>query len=145
MPAIVKSNPPELLTICSVSYKSRALLDLNWKLTNRLNGPGQFRWIVVENTELGAEQQVPPEDERFYVLEGVKTEKVGMHASANHAAGLNKALDHVATRYVLFLDPDFFLVREKWITDAVAHMQTRRLSFFGAPYHPDRYYEYRYF
>src|SRR6185436_16756142 len=78
-------------------------------------------------------------------LEGVKTEKVGMHASANHAAGLNKALDHVATRYVLFLDPDFFLVREKWITDAVAHMQTRRLSFFGAPYHPDRYYEYRYF
>ena len=65
--------------------------------------------------------------------------------SYHHAAGLNKALERVATRYVLFLDPDFFIIRPNWIEDVLEHMDTRGLSFWGAPYHPARSIKYRYF
>ena len=51
----------------------------------------------------------------------------------------------VTTRFLLILDPDFFIVRRDWIADCLAHMQAHELSFFGAAHHPRRPTKFRYF
>ena len=133
------------LTICTVAYKSRMHLDLNWMLSDKLNSAAKAKWVVVENTEHNPEEQVDFDDDRFTVMAGVTTQKIGAYGSYNHAAGLNKTPREVTTLYALFMDPDFFIIRPEWIRDVLAYMQARGLSFFGAPYYPDRYYKYRYF
>ena len=68
-------------------------------------------------------------------------------ASYQHGAALNHVLaSHViTTRYLLILDPDFYVVALGWIDAVTAHMQKEGLAFFGAPWHPRWYNKYRYF
>lgn len=134
------------LTICTVSYKSKLCLDLNWKLTANLNDKNRFVWVAVENSPLHSQEKISPSDNRFLILPGVEHKKTAeAYASYQHAAGLNKSLESVTTRFVLFLDPDFFIIRPNWISSVIEYMKNNNLSFFGAPYHPTRYTKYRYF
>jgi len=134
------------LTLCSVSFRSKFALDLNWQLTTRLNDTRDIRWLVVENTDDAREQALSPNDSRFVVIPGVASANSG-HAkgSYHHAAALNKALELIETRYVLFLDPDFFIVQPEWIPRVCEYVAARNLAFWGAPYYPDRPTKYRYF
>ena len=63
----------------------------------------------------------------------------------HHAAGLHQIIERVTTRFLLVLDPDFFIVRRNWVADCLAHMQEHGLSFFGAAHHPSRPTKFRYF
>lgn len=129
------------LTICTVSYHSASLLDLNLSLTRELNPAANYRWIVVDNDN---DFQVD-EPHPFQLLKGDPCSNQGrVRGSYHHAQSLNKALEHVATRFVLVLDPDFFIIRENWIQDVLAHLASKDISLWGAPYYPHASWKRRY-
>ncbi|MEW6572039.1 MAG: hypothetical protein AB1374_00145 [Bacillota bacterium] len=134
-------------TICTVSFNSGSLLELNYRLTKYLNPHMTgLNWVVVENTPRDGSYRVPLKDDRFTVIEGVEAPKMEKYrGSYHHAAGLNKAIGHVNTRFVLILDPDFFIVKKDWIKEVLDYMSANGLAFFGAPWHPRWYMKYRYF
>ena len=134
------------LTICTVSFGSRALLDLNRDLTLRLNGLTHIRWVVAENSPGRSAQRLSENDTRFTVIPGAGFEQRPHESgSYHHGNGMNSTLEHIDTRYALFLDPDFFIIRKEWITDVLIHMSANRVSLFGAPWHPRWYRKIRYF
>ena len=63
----------------------------------------------------------------------------------HHTEGLHRALELVTSRYLLILDPDFYIVRENWWEEVRAYLGARRLAFFGSPWHPKFTDKYRYF
>lgn len=133
------------LTICSVSFRSAPYLRLNRQLTVALNPWAAWKWIVVENTPEGAEGRLGPE-EGFAVLEGLPQTFAGpASGSYHHGTALNLALAGIETRFALFLDPDFYIVRPEWLREIVSHMKENNLAFFGAPWHPRWIQKYRYF
>lgn len=138
--------PASRLTICSVSFRSGHFLDLNWKLTAALNPQPLPAWLVVDNTPPGPRAPGDSPSCPFTILPGVPPpsgmpEKV--LGSYHHAAALQTALAHVATRYLLILDPDFYIVQPGWVQRIVGHMETHGLAFFGVPWHPRWFVKYR--
>lgn len=133
------------LTICSVSFYSAAYLKLNWELTRKLNRADNWSWIVVDNSPTRDEESFYNHN-KFVVMNGIPNTYTGFgSASYHHGLGLNEALKYVNTRFAIFLDPDFYIVRKGWIEEVTDHMLSRKLAFFGAPYHPKWYLKYRYF
>lgn len=132
------------LTLCSVSYKSAAYLDLNWQLTKYLNPTAQYEWVIVENTPPGDGDALVADNGRFKVMPVVEPPAVRekYRASYQHGAALNALLAATHTRFVVLLDPDLFIIRPNWIDDVIAHMQRYSLTFFGVPYHPRWYRKY---
>jgi hypothetical protein len=137
------------LTICSVSFHSIPYLTLNWELTQKLNnGEKSYRkWIAVENTPGEEDDKLSLNDERFEVMQGVDVPQMKPAiGSYHHAAALNMARSRInQTRFVLFLDPDFYIVRQNWIRDVLDYMINNDLGFLGVPWHPRWYSKYRYF
>lgn len=137
------------LTICSVYHSSltKKLLELNFELTRKLNGGAEFIWLVADNTPSGLGDKIS--HEIFFVVPGVlempSAPRPWMKGSYHHAAAINKSLGHIKTRFAVILDADFFILQKEWIKNATKHMQKQNLAFFGAPYHPGRFAEYRYF
>jgi hypothetical protein len=130
------------LTICAVSFHSASLLDLNLTLTRELNPASSFRWLVVDNNHDFPTHEAGD----FEVIEGDPCINQGeLKGSYHHAQALNKALHHVSTRFLLVLDPDFFIFQENWINNVLAYMDRHNLSFWGAPYYPDLNWKRRYF
>jgi hypothetical protein len=58
---------------------------------------------------------------------------------------MNKTPAHVSTRFAVFCDPDFFIVKRNWVTDVVDHMKANELAIMGVPWHPRWVYKTRYF
>lgn len=134
------------LTICSVSYGSRRWLELNRELAQRLNPGSRLRWVVAENTPADGAGRMPPQTGELEVIEGAPVPRVAYGAASyHHGAGLNLTLPRIATRYALFLDPDFFIVRERWVVELLEHAREQKLAIFGAPWHPGRLRKLRYF
>jgi hypothetical protein len=136
----------ELLTICTVSFESKRFLKLNWELSSLLNCEQKLTWLVAENSPSCSNDSLKLDDSNFDVIPGANYEtKVWASASYHHAAAMNKILPQIKTRYALFLDPDFYIIRKSWIKDILDHMEANDLSFFGAPWHPKYYIKDRYF
>ena len=135
----------EELTICTVSYGHKSLIETNIALVTKMNSGKIIRWIIVENTpDNKSDRFALGESGNVKVIKGVTNDFKGIgSASYHHASGLNIAMKEVTTRYVLVLDPDFFIVRKNWVIDVVDYMRQNNLAFFGAPYNPKRYMKYR--
>lgn len=118
------------LKICSVSFNAYEYLKLNEKLMH----PNSVEWVIVSNkpgenipesmTKIDGVPPVPPV---------APNAKIGA-ASYHHALALNKGCRSglLDKRYVLLLDPDFFIIPS--LHECVAHMQENNLAFFGSPY-----------
>ncbi len=130
------------ITICSVSFGCKAYLDINWNLTNKLNPSSKFQWIVADNAIGSLQACMPTNDERFKVIEGIpKNEK---KANEHHAEAIMLLLKKIDTRYLLILDPDYFIIRN-WISEVVSYMHEKKLSILGSQWHPSAYKKIRYF
>jgi hypothetical protein len=139
-----------MLTIVSVSYNSKALLDMNYKLVKALNPNVSFHWIVVQNTpESDLKGDLAMDDPRFEMIRGpvlTELEKQSIsYGSFQHAKALNIALAYTDSNLILILDPDCFIYRPNWIQDIICHIEKEQLAFFGTPYHPRCFHTYRYF
>lgn len=126
------------LTIASAAWNCSNFLEANWKLISEYSTDG-LQWVVANNQpskSLGMVESIP----NFKVIEGVDQSRVkvpernrAIHVgSFHHAAGLNKTIRHIKTRYVLFLDPDFFIGPS--LLEIIDHMDKNNLAFFGTPY-----------
>ena len=138
---------PKDLTVVSVVFRDKAMLDLNYKLTTSLNQGLPLNWIVVRNKPVLWEDWMPGDEERFQFVEGAETDPLWgpRYRSYHSSAGHDIATRQIKTRFALFMLPDFFAVRRNWISDVINHMLENRLDFFGLPYHPEKYKEIRYF
>ena len=58
---------------------------------------------------------------------------------------MNRTLPHIATRFALFCDPDFYIVHENWIHAVIQHMTERGIGILGVPWHPRWTHKVRYF
>jgi len=137
-----------MLTIISVSYKSKALLDMNYQLVKTLNPDTPFRWIVVQNTQVDEiESELAMDDPRFEMILGVvvsKSERENIYEySFHHAKALNLAISYTDSDLILTLDPDCFLFMPNWIELITDHVKNEKIVFFGAPHHPDFYTHYQ--
>jgi hypothetical protein len=134
------------LTICTVSFNSAACLKPNYRLTKILNPSASVLWIVAENSPAASSHELYPKDKCFRLVDGASfPDNLYAAASYHHAAALNKALQSVESKFLLVLDPDFYIVRHNWVTEVTTHMIENRLAFFGAPWHPSRFTKWRYF
>jgi GT2 family glycosyltransferase len=66
-------------------------------------------------------------------------------ASYHHGEGLNLCISNIKTRFLLVLDPDFYIVMHNWIRKVVSYMQEENIAILGVPWHPYRYRKWRYF
>lgn len=133
------------LTICSVSHFGAPLLRLNAWLLRAVDPGARPRWIVVENTP-SASDRLREGEEGFEVVPAARPEGApAPPPSLDHGEGLNRAVAQARSRFVLVLDPDFYIVWPRWTTAVLEHMARRDLAFFGAPWHPKWFIKYRYF
>jgi hypothetical protein len=133
------------LTICSVSFGHGQLLSLNAQLAAHLNRNFERRviWRIAENAPIGAEDRITAEHGPFVIEPGSTETSLG--ASHQHAKALNTLVRKTETRYLLVLDPDFYILRPDWVDAIPEYMDKRELSFFGTPWHPRYSRNYRYF
>lgn len=130
-----------MLTIISVSYKSKALLDMNYRLVKALNPNTPFHWIVVQNTPPSdLENDLAMDDPRFEMIRGAVTpesEKESIFQGASHhAKALNLAFSYTTADLILVLDPDCYFLMPNWIERITEHIKKEKIAFFGTPYHP---------
>jgi hypothetical protein len=134
------------LTILTVSFRSEAYMEENLALAARLNPGFPFEWIVVNNDP---DRPFPAGSAGpgFKVRKGPRPDPSAKKggASYHHAQGLNQGLAEVSSRFLLVLDPDFFLLRENWMADTLRHMEERKLSFLGCVWNPEDPQKTRYF
>jgi hypothetical protein len=124
----------------------RAYFEQSVQAVTALSGASNWTWLVVDNSGNGLEGFFPESDRRFVPVQGVDPSRLSInHPSYHHAAGLHAALPLIRTRFVLILDPDFYVVRRHWLVEIPAHMRHRGLAFFGATWHPRWPTKYRYF
>jgi len=143
MEGLSSAQRDDELTICTVSFHNARHIALNWELVSTLNkGADRFKWIIAENTLEGGKDRLDFTDPRYCVIAGAAPNaKVSYH----HTEGLHRALELVSTRFLLILDPDFYIVRPNWWDEVRAHILSRELAFFGSPWHPKFTDKYRYF
>ena len=143
-PGVHPPAPPETaVTVCTVSFHNAPHLRLNWALADALNREeAQIDWVVAENTPPYSDDRLDPGDQRFKVIEGVGPEH---SPNFQHTLALHKCFDFVTTRFLLVLDPDFYIVRPNWVRTVTEHMQRHALTFLGVPWHPRFSDKFRYF
>lgn len=141
------------LTICTnIIPLDRKNIELNWDIVTRLNAANGWKWIVtVDNNETEGHAIEPVTqlgDSRCELVE-VYDEEIRQAslwgANYHHGVALNKILHKINSRFVLFIDPDFYIVRKGWIPEILTYMQQQKLAFWGVPWHPKWYMKYRYF
>lgn len=143
------------LTICSTYYspESKNLLESNYDLTKKLNPNKNFTWIASDGSEPGQSNKV--DENKFFLIEGINSTDIPEILSDKnlkryavtyyHGFSLMKAIPHIKTRFAVFLDVDFFIIKPHWIEEVVRRMKNENLAFFGSPFHPRFFRKYRYF
>ena len=126
----------------SVLYRNRSFFALNHRLTQALNSDTEYRWLVADN-ELG--KNTISGQRPLTIIDGVERPKTRDRGSLHHARALQKCLARVDTRFVLAMDPDFFVLQRHWLGRIVSHAIEHDIAFFGSCWHPRWYYQYRYF
>lgn len=136
------------LTICSVyhSLEAKRLLELNYEWTKKMNPGKELRWVVADNTPEGYTEKIDPVT--FIVMPGANHKESvpsWLVGSYHHSQAIAQSLPAIKTRFALFLDIDFYIVRYQWIDEILEHMKKNNLAFFGVPWHPAWTGKYRYF
>lgn len=102
------------------------------------------RWVLVDNSV--DEALAPLEREcGFEWVKGVAppADAAASGPSMHHALGLRRGLSAVSSRYLLILDPDFFLLAPDALDRILAAMTQRKLVALGAPWTPELHYKWR--
>jgi hypothetical protein len=132
------------ITIISCSYGHSEILNHNIQLMRRKNQYCQFKWVVAECTPAQDQGLYPPLSKEFDLIQGQdKPTQYYAPSSYQHALSLNKALQYVETRYLLVLDPDFFVLRKESLSEMIGYMKSKHIHLLGVPWHPRHYIKYK--
>lgn len=135
-------DPAGELSICSVSFKHSAEVRRNIALSKRLNAKTRMHWIVAENSPTDSLDRLTEHAGDVTVIPGAGG---GHSPTYHHTIALGNAIGHATTRFILILDPDFFVIRNEWAMHMIRHMLSNKLSVLGVPWHPKLPDKYRYF
>ena len=137
---------PQITLVTVVIEKHYPYIQDQLDLIDALNPGAPFKLLVVDNAA-SATGGLSSADPRVRLVAGFDPAPLPLEGrgSYHHALALNKAARLVDTRYMLVMDPDFFVIRPGWIDACISHVEARGLSFFGAPWHYLSYRKWRYF
>jgi hypothetical protein len=139
-------TPPPALTVVTVGLHEHVPhLIANHRLQRRLS-PLPVRWVVVDNDRGAVGAALDAAGLDVQVVDGKDPEEIepgSGFGSYHHAAGLAIGIRECATRYLLVLDPDLYLVRPCWTGEVPSWMEATGTAFFGVPWHPTWYSKYR--
>ncbi|HXH34719.1 MAG TPA: hypothetical protein VNJ54_09945 [Plantibacter sp.] len=137
------------LTVVTVAFGDKWCIDLHRDLADRLNPQTSARWRVIRNLPRHEADAWEEGGDRYQIVDGAvvphQHSEVLNQGSFHHALALAIGSREIETRFVFFVDADFFVLRPNWYREVVDHMLERELSFFGAPYHPRSPWKFRYF
>lgn len=140
------------IVICCATFEDVECAFYNRLLTHKINKPhylSQVKWLIINNggEKIASKLDKLNKKKDVTIIRGVKPPDIieAYRGSYHHGLALNKALSFVKNRFLLVLDPDFFIVRKNWIRDVTEYMISKKLEFFGAPWHPRYFNKYRYF
>ena len=131
------------INICSVSLFNADHIRINMNLVQFLNIGVNVKWIITENIA-DNQRKIDPSNKDLILLKGTHVNEIGA-AALQHSIALNKTLKYIDSRFILIIDPDFFLVKKNWINKIIKHMENKELAMFGVPWHPKWYFKYRSF
>lgn len=130
------------LSICTVSYNSAPFIRLNQRFVEQLNPSSPAKWIVAENSPPESPQRVDSREFQGKLICGASGPHIPIH---HHTIALKKCTDLCETRFLLVIDPDFFVVLDNWIDIVIKHMLNNSIAIFAVPWHPKSGSKYRYF
>jgi hypothetical protein len=136
------------LSICTVSFNSYSLIELNRRLVSHLNPNEAPIWWIAENSPSDSVERYPNwvSSPTLNILPGTAFDpNAPRPASYHHASALHTLLPKVTTRYLLVLDPDFYIIYPNWIQKLVGAMQQENWAFAGVPWNPRWSGKYRHF
>lgn len=140
------------ITILSVIYSHQTedqILE-NYRLVSALNPSRSFHWVVGYNfslkfpgpnvarfkeTNLNLVRCLDNDDQTLF--------NSPITGAQQHGAALNLLRRLVNTRFLLILDPDFFIIENDWINQVIGSMGDSGLSFFGSTWDPKNYKKFR--
>lgn len=132
------------LTVLTVSYLHAKHILLHQRLISKLNDGIDFPWLIVQNSP--SEEPELQGQRSISIIPGVEWDHLPVkHISVHHGFALNKGLESVASRFLLVLDPDFYIFKPDWVEAVPKMMEKEGLSFFGSPWHPQSTSKPRYF
>lgn len=139
---------PSLTIVTVAGPNDGPLIERNAHLMRRMNPGLYFELYVIDNSRHAGGACVQ-ENELWKVVDGIPTSdsriSLQSQASSQHGLALNSFIvNHpVKNRYLLVLDPDFFIYFDNWIASVTAYMSAKKIVFFGAPWHPKWFTKYR--
>jgi hypothetical protein len=120
------------ITVISVSWHSAEFLrDLFARLLALAEQPDTIRLLVADNSGGQDAELSALDDPRLTILPVTVS---GEHLSAAHAIGLNAAMAHVDSPYLLITDPDIAVLRSSWDTALCEMVADEKVVAVGAPY-----------
>lgn len=142
---MIKRSDNVNIEICTVVFSKEHLdyLKSNVRLTKKMNPKTLVKWIVVDNS--GGKVKFP-KGNLFTLVRGASLSLSKKRAgSFHHGEGLNIGIKRSKTRFLLILDPDFFIVSRNWVEEVIQYMKEEELALLGVPWHPRWYSKVRYF
>lgn len=120
------------LSICTVCSNNEDYLNLN-KQVSKIDVP--YKWYVIQDTKVDRLTDTRLEAGFIHVPDGDNWTEIDGVAqnSVQHGDRLNRMFAWTKSRFVLFLDPDFFIFYP--VSQILQRMVDNGLFFFGAPYH----------
>ncbi len=126
------------LTFLTVLYNCDELFETNVEILCKLNPNCKINWILVKNDghdffDINLKLDRFRNQINFKFIQGHPNFFTPFdEGSYHHAAGIHFGLLEVSTRFLVIVDPDFYVVRPNWINELINHMGQNNLSFFGS-------------
>ena len=132
------------ITICTVSHNDEIFIQKNIEMLSKLNKQIKINWIIAINKNINKKIKFENHGSNILLIDGINENLIGS-AALHHSISLNLTKKEVKTRFVLFLDPDFFLLKKIFINEMIDYMQSTNTPLIGSPYHPKWHTKFRYF
>ncbi len=134
------------VSILTVSFNSWRYLLLNYNLLQKL-GFSDVKWIIVNNTpELNINSPAYnylSNRPNVLILDGIEKHILKKNlnitqaeGSFHHGFALNKGVRYCSTRYLIIMDPDFYVIRQNWLSDVLNYVDVKQQIFFGVTWIP---------
>jgi hypothetical protein len=130
------------ITACTVSFNNSEEIGWNIELARHLNTESNVHWVIAENSP---NAELPGREPALGDATVIKGADSGHAPTFHHTLALCEAVRAADTRFLLIIDPDFFVIMPNWVERVTTHMIEHELSILGVPWHPRHIDKYRYF